>query len=62
MIGTIYFGLLGTHADRATDFVAAAQVTTVVTAGLAVLAFALAFALPRHARRQAPAEAVPVPA
>ena len=62
VIGTLYFGLLGVHADRATDFVAAAQVTTVVTAGLAVLAFALAFALPRHARQQVPSEAVAVPA
>ena len=58
VIGTIYFGALG----EGTDFVAAAQVTTVVTAGLAVLAFAIAFLLPRHAREQAPAEAVPMPA
>jgi hypothetical protein len=58
VIGTIYFGALG----DGTDFVAAARVSTVVTAALAGLAFALAFALPRHAREPAPADAVPVPA
>lgn len=57
VIGTILFGTL--HGPAAIDFVAAAQVTTVVTGALAALAFALAFALPRHAR--AP-EAVAVPA
>jgi hypothetical protein len=48
VIGTILFGTLG--GSSAIDFVAAAQVTTVVTGALAALAFALAFALPRHAR------------
>ena len=57
VIGTILFGTL--DGSSAIDFVAAAQVTTVVTGALAALAFALAFALPRHAR--AP-EAVAVPA
>ena len=58
VIGTIYFGALG----EGTDFVAAAQVSTVVTAALAVVAFGLAFALPRHAREQVSADAIPVPA
>jgi EmrB/QacA subfamily drug resistance transporter len=48
VIGTILFGTVET-ADPA-GFVAAAEVTTVVTGALAALAFALAFALPRHAR------------
>jgi EmrB/QacA subfamily drug resistance transporter len=55
VIGTIYFGLLGGRAGRAADFVAAAEVTTVVTGALAALAFALAFALPARARAPFPA-------
>ena len=39
-----------------------AQGSPVATAGLAVIAFALAFALPRHAREQVVPDAVPVPA
>ena len=58
VIGTLFFDVLG----DGTDFVAAAQVSTVATAALAVIAFALAFALPRHAREQAVPDAVPVPA
>jgi MFS family permease len=48
VIGTIYFGALG--AGTAADFVAAAQVTTVVTGALTAVAFVLALALPRNAR------------
>jgi hypothetical protein len=50
--GTVFFGLLGTYADRGADFLHAAEVTTLVTAGLLALGFALAFALPRQARPQ----------
>jgi EmrB/QacA subfamily drug resistance transporter len=55
VIGTVYFGVLGAGAIE--DFVAAAQVTTVVTGALTAVAFVLAFALPQHAR--APEGAVP---
>ncbi len=55
VIGTVYFGVLGAGAIE--DFVAAAQVTTVVTGALTAIAFVLALALPQHAR--APEGAVP---
>jgi EmrB/QacA subfamily drug resistance transporter len=51
-IGTLFFGALGTHADRTTDFVAAAQRATLVTVGLIALAVLLGFLLPRGARGQ----------
>jgi EmrB/QacA subfamily drug resistance transporter len=49
-VGTLFFGLLGARADRAADFVHAAEVTTLVTVGLLVVAGALSTAMPRHAR------------
>src|SRR4051812_30624572 len=55
-IGTLLFGLLDTR-----DYVSAAQTTTVVVGGLIAVAFALAFALPRPGRDEAP-EAIPAPA
>jgi EmrB/QacA subfamily drug resistance transporter len=60
VIGTIYFGSLGAGAVE--DFVGAAQVTTAVTGVLTAVAFALALALPRHARAQETGSADPVPA
>ena len=51
-IGTMFFGLLGTHADRTQDFLSAAETTTLATIGLIVLAFGLAFLLPKRARAQ----------
>ncbi len=52
-IGTLLFNLLDTR-----DYVSAAQTTTLVVGGLIAVAFALAFALPRPERDEAP-EAVP---
>ena len=47
-VGTVFFGLLG--AGTTAEFVSAAEVTMLVTVGLLVVAFALGFLLPRHAR------------
>jgi MFS family permease len=47
-VGTVFFGLLGTYTTA--DFVGAAEVTMLVTVGLLVVAFALGFLLPKHAR------------
>lgn len=57
VIGTIFFGQLDTRASSAAalahEAVGAAQTTSLVTIGLIVVAFALGFLLPRHARAQA---------
>ena len=50
-VGTVFFGLLGTGSTA--KFVGAAEVTMLVTVGLLVVAFALGFLLPRHAREHA---------
>jgi hypothetical protein len=55
----VFFGLLGSHGDHVADFVGAAEYTTLLTAGLVALAFALAFLLPQRARAH---EAPPAPA
>ena len=52
-LGTLFFGLLGSHVDRAADFVAASGPTILVTVALLAAAFAIAFLLPRHARAHA---------
>jgi MFS family permease len=49
-VGTIFFGALGTHADRTRDFLDAAQRTTLVTVGLVAVAVLIGFLLPRRAR------------
>ncbi len=49
-IGTIFFGALGADADRARDFLQAAQQTTLITAGLVAAAALIGFLLPRRAR------------
>jgi EmrB/QacA subfamily drug resistance transporter len=49
-IGTVFFGLLGAHADRTRDFVAAAQTTTLITVGLIAVAIVVGFLLPKQAR------------
>jgi EmrB/QacA subfamily drug resistance transporter len=54
-VGTLFFGLLGSRAHHAADFVHAAEITTLVAVGLLLLAGALSTAMPRHARApQAP--------
>jgi MFS family permease len=50
VIGTVFFGLLGSYADRTADFVNAGETTALITVGLLALAFAIGFLLPRHAR------------
>ena len=50
-LGTLFFGLVGSHVDEA-GFVAAAEPTILVTVALLAGAFAIAFGLPRHARHQ----------
>jgi MFS family permease len=52
-LGTLFFGLLGSHVDRAADFLAASGPTILVTVALLAAAFAIAFLLPRHARELA---------
>jgi EmrB/QacA subfamily drug resistance transporter len=49
-LGTLFFGLLGSHVDRAADFMAASGPTILVTVALLAAAFAIGFLLPRHAR------------
>jgi hypothetical protein len=51
-IGTLFFGLLGADADRTTDFLHAAERTTLVVVALIAAAFALAFLLPARPREQ----------
>ena len=43
-LGTLFFGLLGSHVDRAADFMAASEPTILVTVGL-LAAFADRFLL-----------------
>jgi hypothetical protein len=57
-LGTLFFGLLGSHVDRAADFMAASEPTILVTVALLAAAFAIGFLLPKHARgHEAPAVA-----
>ena len=49
-VGTLFFGLVGSQAGRAADFVAAAEPTILVTVALLAAAFAIGFLLPKHAR------------
>ena len=56
-LGTLFFGLLGSHVDRAADFVAAAEPTILVTVALLATAFAIGFLLPKHARVHEPVAA-----
>lgn len=49
-LGTLFFGLIGAHVDRAADFVAASEPTILVTVALLAAAFAIGFLLPKHAR------------
>jgi EmrB/QacA subfamily drug resistance transporter len=58
-IGTVFFGLLGSHADHTRDFVAAAQHTTLLTVGLIAVALLVGFLLPKKPRvPQAPVDGV----
>jgi len=54
VLGTVFFGMVGTRFDAAV-FVEAAKVVTLLTIALVVTAFLLGFFLPRRARAHAPA-------
>jgi EmrB/QacA subfamily drug resistance transporter len=58
VIGTAFFGALGSQPDRAGDFLHAAQLTTLLSVGLLALAFAIGFLMPKRAKGHdaAPAE------
>src|SRR3954463_1064651 len=58
VIGTAFFGALGSQPDRAGDFLHAAQLTTLLSVGLLALAFAIGFLMPKQAKGQ---EAAPRP-
>jgi hypothetical protein len=51
-LGTIFFGVLGTHADHTRDFLEAAQRTTLITVALVAVAVVLGFLLPKRAREE----------
>jgi EmrB/QacA subfamily drug resistance transporter len=60
-IGTVFFGLLGSHAERTRDFLAAAETTTLISVGLVALAIVVGFLLPARPRMaHAPAEGLAV--
>ncbi|MCP2325759.1 EmrB/QacA subfamily drug resistance transporter [Hamadaea flava] len=61
VLGTVFFGTIGTRFDPATS-VAASKTVTLITLGLIGLAFVLGFFLPRRARAHAPAAPVPADA
>lgn len=46
VIGTVFFGLLGSHADRVTDFLHAARHTSLAAVAMIVVALLLGFWLP----------------
>jgi EmrB/QacA subfamily drug resistance transporter len=52
IVGTVYFGVVGSHGGDAAAFVEAAETTLLIVGALCVVAFALGFLLPRHAREQ----------
>ncbi|HWI72135.1 MAG TPA: MFS transporter [Baekduia sp.] len=60
-VGTLFFGLLGARADHVADFLHAAQISTLVSVGLLLVAGALSLAMPRHARTAQPAAPRPEP-
>jgi EmrB/QacA subfamily drug resistance transporter len=59
VIGTAFFGALGSQPDRAGDFLHAAQLTTLLSIGLLALAFALGFLMPKRAKAHEAAPAEP---
>jgi len=59
VIGTAFFGTLGAYADRSRDFLAAAELTTLIVIALLGLAFVVGFFMPRRAKGQ---EGAPAPA
>ena len=59
VIGTVFFGALGSYAGHDRDFLHAAELTTLITVGLLVVAFAIGFLMPRQPREQAAAPAEP---
>ncbi len=52
VIGTVYFGIVGSHGGDAAAFVDAAKTTTLIVGVLVVAAYVVAFLLPRNARMQ----------
>jgi len=49
VLGTIFFGVVGSQVD-VESFLSAARHVTLLTVGLTVAAFAMAFLLPKRAR------------
>jgi EmrB/QacA subfamily drug resistance transporter len=50
VIGTVFFGALGSVAGHERDFLHAAELTTLITVGLLAIAFAIGFLMPKHAK------------
>jgi EmrB/QacA subfamily drug resistance transporter len=50
VIGTVFFGALGSHAGHERDFLHAAELTTLIAVGLLAVAFAIGFLMPKQAR------------
>jgi MFS family permease len=51
-LGAVFFSLLGGHGQHAQVFSSAAQWTAVLTVGLLIASFVVAFWMPRRAREQ----------
>jgi hypothetical protein len=58
VIGTVFFGALGSHAGHERDFLHAAELTTLIAVGLLAVAFVIGFLMPKQAKGQ---EATPAP-
>jgi MFS family permease len=50
VIGTVFFGALGSYAGHERDFLHAAELTTLIAVGLLAVAFAIGFLMPKQAR------------
>jgi len=52
VIGTVYFGIVGSHGGDAAAFVDAAKTTTLIVGALVAVAYVIGFLLPRQARAE----------